>query len=110
MDAALWESPRASDLAPGDLQLVATLPFDHTRRAASALLGEGDQRVLVVKGAPEQVMAKCVAVPDSAGPTLAELFAGGRRVVAVASKAAPELSTIVADDESGLTLDGFDLR
>ncbi|HEY6576018.1 MAG TPA: HAD-IC family P-type ATPase, partial [Mycobacterium sp.] len=107
MDAALWESPRASDLAPADLQLVATLPFDHTRRAASALLGEGDQRVLVVKGAPEQVMAKCVAVPDSAGPTLAELFAGGRRVVAVASKAAPELSAIVADDESGLTLDGF---
>jgi P-type Mg2+ transporter len=107
MDAALWESPRASDLTPGDLQLVATLPFDHTRRAASALLGEGDQRVLVVKGAPEQVMAKCDAVPDSAGPTLAELFSGGRRVVAVASKAAPQLSTIVADDESGLTLDGF---
>lgn len=107
MDAALWESPRASELVSGDLALVATLPFDHTRRAASALVGDADQRVLVVKGAPEQVMAKCVGVPSSAGPTLAELFADGRRVVAVASKPAPALSTIAAKDESSLTLDGF---
>ncbi|KAA0079367.1 magnesium-translocating P-type ATPase [Mycolicibacterium sp. P9-64] len=107
MDAALWEYPRASELVSGDLALVATLPFDHTRRAASALVGDADQRVLVVKGAPEQVMAKCVAVPSSAGPTLAELFADGRRVVAVASKPAPALSTIAAKDESSLTLDGF---
>jgi Mg2+-importing ATPase len=107
LDAALWESPRAADLATEDLPLVATLPFDHTRRAASALVGFDDQRVLVVKGAPEQVMANCVAVPDSAGPTLAGLFADGRRVVAVASKSAPELSAIVAYDESGLTLEGF---
>ncbi|MGH3643674.1 MAG: magnesium-translocating P-type ATPase, partial [Mycobacterium sp.] len=107
LDAALWESPRGADLATEDLPLVATLPFDHTRRAASALVGFDDQRVLVVKGAPEQVMAHCVAVPDSAGSTLAGLFADGRRVVAVASKSAPELSAIVADDESGLTLEGF---
>ncbi|HET7741475.1 MAG TPA: HAD-IC family P-type ATPase, partial [Mycobacterium sp.] len=59
------------------------------------------------KGAPEQVIAKCLEVPASAAETLENLFADGRRVVAVASKAAPLLSTIHADDESDVTLDGF---
>lgn len=108
LDAALWECPSARDLmAEAALPVVATLPFDHTRRAASALVGDGCQRLLVVKGAPEQVLAKCVAVPDATSSTLAELFADGRRVVAVASRAAPELSVVVAADESGLTLEGF---
>jgi Mg2+-importing ATPase len=62
---------------------------------------------LIVKGAPEQVIANCVAVPESAAVTLEQLFADGRRVVAVASKPAPELSRIDTDNESGLTLDGF---
>jgi Mg2+-importing ATPase len=107
LDAALWESSRSRGLVTGDLRLVDTCPFDHTRRAASALVGDGNRRLLVVKGAPEQVMAKCVAGQDSAGPTLAALFAAGRRVVAVASKPAPESSAIGIDDEAGLTLDGF---
>ncbi len=107
LDAALWESPRADALLTEDLPLVATLPFDHTRRAASALVGDGEKRLLVVKGAPEQVLANCVEVPISAESTLAALFCDGRRVVAVASRPATELSTIVAADESGLTLSGF---
>ena len=107
LDAALWESPRAHELDIEALPLVATLPFDHIRRAASALVGHGDQRMLIVKGAPEQVLAKCLSVPSAAGPTLEKLFADGRRVVAVAAKAAPALSTIGNDDESGLNLAGF---
>jgi Mg2+-importing ATPase len=107
LDAALWESPRARQLATDGLPLIATLPFDHTRRAASALVGQGPQRILIVKGAPEQVIANCVAVPESAAVTLEQLFADGRRVVAVASKPAPELSRIDTDNESGLTLDGL---
>ncbi len=39
--------------------------------------------------------------------TLDALFADGRRVVAVASKPAPDLTAITVDDECGLTLDGF---
>ena len=46
-------------------------------------------------------------MPRAAQRTLDALFADGRRVVAVASKPAPELTAITADDESGLTLDGF---
>jgi len=107
LDAALWEAPRAKDLVTGHSPLAASLPFDHTRRAGSVLLGHGSERVLIVKGAPEQVIAKCVGVPAAASTTLEELFVDGRRVVAVASKSAAGLSGITADDESELTLDGF---
>jgi Mg2+-importing ATPase len=107
MDAALWRSADAARLMTGTVHRIATLPFDHTRRAMSCVLDDGGRRLLLVKGAPEQVLAKCVAVPDAAQHTLSALFADGRRVVAVASRAAPGLTTIAAGDEAGLHLDGF---
>jgi P-type Mg2+ transporter len=107
MDAALWRSADAARLITGTVHRIATLPFDHTRRAMSCVLDDGGRRLLLVKGAPEQVLAKCVAVPDTAPQTLSALFADGRRVVAVASRTAPGLTTIAAGDEAGLHLDGF---
>ncbi|WAC94471.1 magnesium-translocating P-type ATPase [Mycobacterium sp. Aquia_213] len=107
MDTALWESPAAEGLLTAGVQRVATLPFDHARRATSTLLDDAGSRVLVVKGAPEQVLQKCEGVPDAAQGTLATLFTSGRRVVAVASKPAPELTALTAEDECGLVLDGF---
>jgi Mg2+-importing ATPase len=107
MDAALLESPAVERLTTAAVHRVATLPFDHARRATSALLDDDGHRFLVVKGAPEQVMAKCAVVPDAARQTLAALFTSGRRVVAVASKPAPDLALLTADDECDLVLDGF---
>jgi Mg2+-importing ATPase len=107
MDAALLESPAVERLTTAAVHRVATLPFDHARRATSALLDDDGHRFLVVKGAPEQVMAKCAVVPDAARQTLAALFTSGRRVVAVASKPAPDLAVLTADDECDLVLDGF---
>jgi len=107
MDAALSRCTDAERLMTGTVHRIATLPFDHTRRAMSCVLDDDGRRVLLVKGAPEQVLAKCVAVPDAAQQTLSALFADGRRVVAVASRAAPGLTTIDPGDEAGLRLDGF---
>ena len=107
MDAALWEATAAERLVTATARRVATLPFDHARRATSALLDDEGRRFIVVKGAPEQVMAKCAALPDAAPRTLAALFNGGHRVVAVASKPAPGLTALTADDECGLALNGF---
>nr|WP_221218463.1 MULTISPECIES: magnesium-translocating P-type ATPase [unclassified Mycolicibacterium] len=108
LDAALWESPRARRCAPAEQpSVVATLPFDHTRRAASVLVGDGAERTLIVKGAPEQVLARCAGIGDGPQPVVAALFEDGRRVVAVASRAAVGLSGITAADESDLTLAGF---
>ncbi len=107
LDAALWEHPGAQQLVGSGAHRVAFLPFDHERRATSALVDDDGKRVLVVKGAPEQVLTRCSTTPKVAQQTLAALFAAGRRVVAVAVKPAPELTTITPADESDLMLAGF---
>ena len=103
LDAALWSD------RPGIVGVtrVALLPFDHTRRSTSALVDDADGRMLVVKGAPEHVLAHCDHVPAAAQDTLSALFAEGRRVVAVASRPAPGLTGLTAADECGLALNGF---
>ncbi|HET7665043.1 MAG TPA: HAD-IC family P-type ATPase, partial [Mycobacterium sp.] len=103
LDSALWDGRSG---IPG-VARIAMLPFDHTRRATSALVEDGGQRKLVVKGAPEQVLALCVDVPETAERTLETLFADGRRVVAVASRPALDLTHLTVTDECALTLDGF---
>jgi Mg2+-importing ATPase len=50
-------------------ELVTRLPFDFERRRASALVRSGDGLELVTKGAPEDLLARCVAVEDGAGQT-----------------------------------------
>ncbi len=110
LDAALWESMQSRRLTGAAVRRVATLPFDHERRATSVLVDDDGQRVLVVKGAPEQVLAQCptaATVAKEAEATLAALFAAGRRVVAVATRRAPGLTAITAADERDLTLAGF---
>ncbi len=105
MDAALWEA--APEGATG-VRRVAGLPFDHTRRASCALVDLDDRsRMLIAKGAPEQVMQRCAAIPAGAHDTVEALFAEGRRVVAVASRAAPELTAVTPADVAGLRLLGF---
>ncbi|WP_404869937.1 magnesium-translocating P-type ATPase [Kitasatospora griseola] len=107
LDTALWQAPGAAGLTAGHLRL-AGLPFDHERQLSSALLQRPDgTRVLVTKGAPEAVLARCAAVPADAAPVLAGLFAAGHRVVAVAAKDAGGLDAIAVPDESGLELAGF---
>lgn len=107
MDAALWESEAGRGVVTTGARRLAVLPFDHARRAASALVDDADGRILIVKGAPEQVLAQCISVPQDAAQLLDRLFADGRRVVAVASRPAPGLTAITVDDETGLRLEGF---
>ena len=107
LDAALWESEAGQRLDVSGAHRIAELPFDHTRRAASSLIDDGGVRTLIVKGAPEQVLQRCVAVPEGAQGTLDALFTDGRRVVAVAGRPATGLTGITAADETHLTLYGF---
>lgn len=107
LDSALWQHPGAAELIDDDVHRVAVLPFDHQRRMTSVLMDDHGKRVLVVKGAPEQVMARCEGTSPQAQQTLNDLFAAGRRVVAVAAKSAPKLTTVTAEDESQLMLAGL---
>lgn len=107
LDTALWHAPGATVLAAGHHR-VAELPFDHERQLSSALVQRPDgTRLIVTKGAPETVLTRCADVPATAGPVLADLFAAGHRVVAVANRDAGERSRIQESDEYGLRLAGF---
>jgi Mg2+-importing ATPase len=106
LDVALW-TVRPVDLVAG-YRRVGELPFDHDRRMTSVAVDSPDgERVLVVKGAAESVLAICSAVPGNASTTLAGLYAEGSRVIAVASRPAAGLASPKAGDEQDLTLSGF---
>jgi len=109
LDAAMWDAVgQARAQAPVGYTRIGLLPFDHGRQMTSALVRTptGDT-LLVVKGAPESVLARCVTVPDAAAVTVQAQFAAGSRVVAVASRVAPDLDAVTPADERDLTLAGF---
>lgn len=106
LDAALWANVDAARLT-ADIRTLGVLPFDHTRRTTTALIEDDTGRRVVVKGAPEQILARCRDLPDDADTTLRALFDDGLRVVAVASRPAPELTAIDPADDTALTLVGY---
>lgn len=101
---------------------IAELPFDFERRRASVLAGRGEERLLIVKGAPEEIVALCTSAdqgegaPVSCTPELrakldaliADRAAQGLRMLAVAYRAIPPGQTVVTPaDEHDLALAGF---
>jgi Mg2+-importing ATPase len=108
LDVALWDAATPDDRErAAAYRRIAILPFDHDRRRVSVVVDGPDGRVLVTKGAPEDVLARCDAVTDTAREVMERELRSGGRVVAVASRPAPDLTSIVRDDEVGLRLDGF---
>ncbi|HWK29305.1 MAG TPA: magnesium-translocating P-type ATPase [Solirubrobacter sp.] len=103
LDAAL----RAATTTPAGYERLGSLPFDHERQLASVVAQCDGETLLVTKGAPEAVLARCAEVPGAARRVLDELFADGARVIAVATRPAPGLTSPRAEDERDLALTGF---
>jgi P-type Mg2+ transporter len=108
LDQALLAAPQAPTIDLDGFRRVAARPFDYERRFASVLVEEPDGGcTLIVKGAPEIVLDRCLGVPAEAREVLDDQFAQGSRVIAVATRGADRRSSISAGDERGLTLAGF---
>jgi P-type Mg2+ transporter len=113
LDVALCDAPAATPLlegpdGPAAFERLGLLPFDHERQLASVVVRTAaGAPMLVTKGAPEAVLARCVDVPPESAGVLEGMFADGDRVVAVATRTAAGLSKPSADDEHGLRLEGF---
>jgi Mg2+-importing ATPase len=116
LDQALLKAAasRPGEAVPGEggspaYQRLGILPFDHKRQMTSVLVAQqGHPPMLITKGAPEAVLARCPALPESAQTTLDKLFADGERVIAVATRDLPAgTSAITTQDERQLTLAGF---
>jgi Mg2+-importing ATPase len=106
LDRALWAEPSSEENEGGRWTVLDRLPFDHERQLASSLVESPQGRLLVAKGAPEGVFARCADVPAGAKAVLEGLFASGTRVVAVASRTVT-LEQLSREDENRLALDGF---
>jgi P-type Mg2+ transporter len=110
LDQALYRAPPAEPLLP-DLtryKRLGALPFDHERQLATVLVrGEDGARMLVTKGAPEAVLARCLDLPTESTVLLDRLFTDGARVVAVATRTDDGLAQPTVEDEHDLTLAGF---
>jgi Mg2+-importing ATPase len=112
LDQALWQTPDAAAQPTTAYRRVALMPFDHDRRRTSVLVDGPDGRMLVTKGAPEELLALCVDVPATARATLDAELAEGARVIAIASRPAPGHNghgpnELGPADERDLTLAGF---
>ena len=108
LDGALWAAAESAPLDTTGYLRTGLLPFDHERQMTSTIVrGPDGASVLIVKGAPEAVLARCLGVPDAAAATLNAQFKAGSRVVAVASHPADGLTAPTAAAEKNLVLDGF---
>ena len=105
LDRALWAASDAVESADVPTP-VDSLPFDHERQLASALVETAQGRLLIAKGAPEAVFARCATVPAASKAVLDRLFATGARVVAVASRPFAG-NHLDKRDEREFSLEGF---
>ncbi|WP_439548998.1 HAD-IC family P-type ATPase [Falsiroseomonas sp.] len=118
LDAAILS---ANPPAPG-WRVLAEAPFGFERRRSSLLCERGDERILVVKGAPEAVLAACTSTegPDGARLPMTEAVRAGLlaravvrggegfRLLGVAWRPMPEGDTIEGpESEADLVFSGF---
>ena len=105
----------------GQYQKIDEIPFDFIRKRISVVVAKNQERILITKGAPEEVLKLCTRVSRGSvsEPFTVEwytqavglyetLSSEGFRVLAVASKEiTEEKSTYTFDDETDLALHGF---
>lgn len=116
-DAILSASCDGTD----DWVRLSEVPFDFERRCLSVLVARNGEHMLIAKGAPESILARCVAVEidglahplDAAWQQemadIQDRYArDGFRLLAVAVRSIPPgQQTIAVGDEANLTMIGF---
>jgi P-type Mg2+ transporter len=113
LDLALYGAEDARTLlaapdGPLSYERLGVLPFDHERQLTTVLSRRGSEPpLLVTKGAPEAVLARCTDVTAESRRVLQGLFDDGARVLAVATRSAPGLLEPSLADERDLRLEGF---
>ncbi len=99
---------------------VEEIPFDFERRRLSVVVQKGDERILITKGAVENIFDVCTQVEldektcsmdedcrSIAARTYEKLSSDGYRVLGVAVKSMPNQPSYGKADEKGMTLIGF---
>ncbi len=99
---------------------LSELPYDFIRKRLSILVSQGDKRLMVTKGALENVLAVCGTAETAAGAStdigavraevdrrFVELSSEGCRTLGVAYRDVGSSSQLTKDQESDMTFLGF---
>ena len=100
----LDEAILAAGVPPADYAKTDEIPYDFTRKRLSVVVERDGARQLITKGALENVLAVCGAVPPSVGDRYVEWSAKGMRVLGVATRS---LAAGEKPEERDLTFAGF---
>lgn len=121
MDAAIWEfaNEKGFNKDSDSNVVLEEIPFDYQRRMMSTVIQNKAGRLLITKGAPESVLARCEQVETPNGiepighmrgqiePKLIEQAEAGYRTIALAYRSVETKSSYSVDEENKLTLLGF---
>ncbi len=110
IDAAIWDYALKNKINMGSrYQKIAEEPFDYNRKAMYSVLEEDKHKTIVVKGAPDSIIAMCNNIPNKKAlrEKLAALNNDGLRMVAVATKKIPEKKDYSWEDATQLTFAGY---
>lgn len=89
---------------------IQEIPFDFFRRRLSVIASQGEERVLITKGAPEQVISVCSmthAKKMAALDRYRALSKEGFRVLAVATRSVSQKAGYSAEDEDHMVYEGL---
>jgi Mg2+-importing ATPase len=112
---------RMTGYAFGDWRKIAERPFDFERRRVSVLAERNGERIEIVKGAPEAMLALCTQARDRSGGIISlddvlraklvalhdDRAAQGLRLLGVAWKPASGQERIGEDGDEGLIFAGY---
>ena len=109
LDLALWNSADRGLIAEAArYRIVDRDAFSYDRQMMSVLADAPDgRRMLISKGAPEAILARCTAVDDGVAALVERGFDRGDRIVALAVRDASALTAIGPDDECGLRVEAL---
>jgi len=121
MDAAIWEYAKKNSTQEtlNSYAKVDEIPFDYQRRMMSVVVKKHNEYILISKGAPESVFAKCKdaeisgrtepidAVSKAINDKFLNLSQLGYRLLAIACRSPEVKSSYAVEDERDLTLLGF---
>lgn len=120
LDAAILRHGEQQNADISAYRKVDELPFDFERRRLSIVIQDGDERLMITKGAPESVIEICTSyeVHGAEQPlsgdmrrqcetTYQQFSAKGYRTLAVAYRHVPAQSQYMLSDETEMTLAGY---
>ncbi|HVN68740.1 MAG TPA: magnesium-translocating P-type ATPase [Candidatus Binatia bacterium] len=101
LDVALWEAATPEQRqAAGTYRVLDRAPFDYHRQMMSVLVETPDgHRLLLAKGAPEAIEARCPEPDDRFEALTDRELESGNRTIVLAQRDASSLSAISPDDE-----------